>query len=154
VVILDEPTAGLDPVSRSMLWNAVRELTGDGTSVLLTTQYLEEADQLADQVTVMLRGRTVARGTPQQLKLTIGNSVVRLTLSDPETGPRATEVLTSAGFADGAVADGVLSFTAQDGSSSMARMIGTLTSDGVGIIDATVQTPTLDDVFVSLTEDK
>ncbi|MGK9272120.1 ATP-binding cassette domain-containing protein [Williamsia muralis] len=154
VVILDEPTAGLDPVSRSVLWNAVRELTAEGTSVLLTTQYLEEADQLADQVTVLLRGKVVARGTPRELKQTIGNSVVRLSLTEDETGERAVGVLASSGIADASVDNGVLTFSAQDGSSAMARMIATLTNSGVGIVDASVQTPTLDDVFVSLTEER
>ena len=152
VVILDEPTAGLDPVSRSVLWNAVRELTAEGTSVLLTTQYLEEADQLADQVTVLLRGKVVARGTPGELKQTIGNSVVRLSLAEVAAGERAVGVLASSGIADASVDNGVLIFSAQDGSSAMARMIATLTNNGVGIVDASVQTPTLDDVFVSLTE--
>ena len=154
VVILDEPTAGLDPVSRSVLWNAVRELTGEGTSVLLTTQYLEEADQLADQVTVLLRGKVVARGTPDELKRNIGNSVVRLSLADVGAADRAVGVMASAGVADAVVDGGVVSFSAQEGSSAMAKMIATLTSEGVAIVDASVQTPTLDDVFVSLTEER
>ena len=154
VVILDEPTAGLDPVSRSVLWNAVRELTGEGTSVLLTTQYLEEADQLADQVTVLLRGKVVARGTPDELKRNIGNSVVRLSLADVGAADRAVGVMASAGVADAVVDGGVVSFSAQEGSSAMAKMIATLTIEGVAIVDASVQTPTLDDVFVSLTEER
>lgn len=154
VVILDEPTAGLDPVSRSMLWKAVRDMTGDGTSVLLTTQYLEEADQLADEVVVLVRGRVVARGTPGELKQAIGSSIVRLSLVEDADEAHAVEVLTSAGIDDAAVADGVVSFSAQDGSSAMARMIAVLTGSGVIVIDATVQTPTLDDVFVSLTEER
>ncbi|ETD30526.1 ATP-binding cassette domain-containing protein [Williamsia muralis] len=154
VVILDEPTAGLDPVSRTVLWKAVRDLTNDGTSVLLTTQYLEEADQLADQVTVLLRGKVAARGTPDELKQSVGSSVVRLTLADVGAADRAVGVMASAGVTDAVVDGGVVSFSAQEGSSAMATMIATLTGEGVAIVDASVQTPTLDDVFVSLTEER
>ena len=154
VVILDEPTASLDPVSRAALWGAIRDLTADGVAVLLTTQYLEEADQLADSVAVLVHGVVVARGTPQQLKRTLGTSSVRLQLSAAADEALVGEVLGLSGDCHAVSFDGdAVTFGAVDGSATMARCITDLGARGISVLDATVHTPTLDEVFVALTAD-
>lgn len=151
ILLLDEPTASLDPVSRTELWTEVRALVESGTSVLLTTQYLEEADQLADAVTVIVGGEVVARGTPADLKSTLRTAQVRLQLFSPTDTVAAVDIVARVEGVSGARSDGdEVVFSAVDASRSMARSISVLAGAGIEVADSHVSEPTLDDVFVSL----
>ena len=149
VLFLDEPTTGLDPRSRTEIWTAVRGLAAGGTTVLLTTQYLEEADRLADDVVILDRGRVVAQGTPDDLKDAIGARVdVVVESVDELAGARAVLDRWSSG---GAVVDGDrLSLTAAvpAGAVTLPVLVRALDDAGVGIRDAGVRRPTLDEVFL------
>ncbi|MFJ3876528.1 ATP-binding cassette domain-containing protein [Streptomyces sp. NPDC090077] len=148
IIFLDEPTTGLDPRSRHDLWQIVRELVAGGATVLLTTQYLEEADQLADRVAVLDGGRIVAEGTPEELKRMVPGGHVRLRFSDPRAYRAAAAAL------DGAVRDDeALSLRiAGDGSQRELRsVLDRLDAAGVEADELTVHTPDLDDVFFALT---
>ncbi|MBA4022763.1 MAG: ABC transporter ATP-binding protein [Gordonia sp.] len=151
VLLLDEPTASLDPISRTELWSEIKALVYEGTSVLLTTQYLEEADQLADAVTVIVGGEVVARGTPAELKSTLRTAQVRLQLAHAVDARSASEVV---GRLDGVqfvgVDDAVVTFSTHDASRSLTHAIGVLARTGIEVADSSVSEPTLDDVFVSL----
>ncbi|WP_307797051.1 ATP-binding cassette domain-containing protein [Williamsia soli] len=151
VLLLDEPTASLDPISRTELWSEIKALVYEGTSVLLTTQYLEEADQLADAVTVIVGGDVVARGTPAELKSTLRTAQVRLQLTRAGDARSASEVI---GRMDGVHAvdvDGsVITYSTHDASRSLTHAIGVLARTGIEVADSSVSEPTLDDVFVSL----
>jgi daunorubicin resistance ABC transporter ATP-binding subunit len=160
VLFLDEPTTGLDPASRSDLWRVIEELVAEGATLLLTTQYLEEADRLAERIAVIDRGHVIAEGTPTQLKAGLGGTVIEITLDDPAAGVRAATLLqrfatSRAGSAagDGAVRlDGSsLDLTVDDGARTVVEVLRTL--DGAGIVPAGlgVREPSLDDVFLSLT---
>jgi ABC-2 type transport system ATP-binding protein len=151
VLLLDEPTASLDPISRTELWSEVRTLVSEGTTVLLTTQYLEEADQLADAVTVIVGGEVVARGTPSDLKATLGTAQVRLQLAEPADAECAISIVSqSADVTDVGVEGANLTFSTVDASKHLARAVSQLAQAGVDVADATTNAPTLDDVFVSL----
>lgn len=151
VLLLDEPTASLDPISRTELWSEVRDLVGSGTSVLLTTQYLEEADQLADAVTVIVGGEVVARGTPAELKATLRTAQVRLQLSSAADAESARDIISRLDGASGVGVEGTtLTFSAADAGPHLARAISMLATGGIGVDDAVTSEPTLDDVFVSL----
>ena len=147
VLFLDEPTTGLDPVARASLWDLVDELTESGTTVVLTTQYLEEADRLADQVVVLDHGRVAARGTPAELKRLVGGKVVSATvpsgqLSRLSRRPDDTESVTTA-----------LSRVSYSttGADVAAAVVTQLVADDVVIDDLEIASPTLDDVFTHLT---
>ena len=151
VLFLDEPTTGLDPRSRIDLWDVLRELVSGGTTLLLTTQYLEEADQLADDIVVMDRGRIIAKGTPWQLKQQAGNASLVVTVSHAEDLPAARELMAKAG-AEVHVDAGARQLTAAaDGIADMTRVAGWLQDSGVDIDDIGLSRPSLDDVFLSLT---
>jgi ABC-2 type transport system ATP-binding protein len=146
VLFLDEPSTGLDPAARHALWEIVAELTAGGTTVVLTTQYLEEADRLADQVLVLDHGRVAGHGTPRELKALVGGKVVRATI--PAHGldslSHRPHTTTPAG------ADRVaVSFTLADAAAA-TTLIGRLTSDAVEVADLEVAAPSLDDVFFHL----
>ena len=156
VLFLDEPTTGLDPRGRADVWDAVRRVVADGTTVLLTTQYLEEADRLADRITVMDAGRVVAEGTPAELKATLGGDRVVVGLPeglDPEAARNAV-----ASAADGEVevraesAEVVVEAGAAGGTTALLSVVRAL--DAAGIVPAHVQLrePTLDEVFLHLTD--
>jgi ABC-2 type transport system ATP-binding protein len=148
VVFLDEPTTGLDPRSRRAMWDVVRGLVADGVTVLLTTQYLEEADQLADRIGVLDAGRLVAEGTADELKRMVPGGHVRLEFAGPEPLERAIRVL---GVPP--VDAGVLALEVPgDGSVATLRsLLGRLDDAGVDVAGLTVHTPDLDDVFLALT---
>ncbi|HEX5598945.1 MAG TPA: ATP-binding cassette domain-containing protein [Micromonosporaceae bacterium] len=154
VLFLDEPTTGLDPRSRSEIWDHVRELVADGTTVLLTTQYLDEADQLADDIAVVDHGRVVATGTPDELKATIGDRL-DVTLEDPAALPAAATVLNTLASTDpmptGAAG---LSVAVPDGSFRLADIVRELDRAGVAAADVRLRRPTLDEVFLRLTDRK
>ncbi|PGH44902.1 ABC-2 type transport system ATP-binding protein [Micromonospora sediminicola] len=153
VLFLDEPTTGLDPRSRNGLWTAVRELVADGTTVLLCTQYLEEADQLADRVCVLDAGRVVAEGTPEQLKARIGADRVELVVRRAADVPAAATVLERATGAAVTV-DGELrrvDAPVTDRIAVLTAVLRELTDSGVEVEDVLVRRPTLDEAFLRLT---
>ncbi|MFD0315845.1 ATP-binding cassette domain-containing protein [Streptomyces flavalbus] len=148
VIFLDEPTTGLDPRSRRTMWETVRSLVAGGTTVFLTTQYLEEADQLADRVAVLDGGRIVAEGTAEELKARIPGSHVRLRLTDSAEYERAVAALPDAARDDENLALRV----AGDGELEALRaLLDRLDAAGVRAADLSVHTPDLDDVFLALT---
>ncbi|MFI5834199.1 ATP-binding cassette domain-containing protein [Micromonospora sp. NPDC051300] len=148
VLFLDEPTTGLDPRSRRALWEVVRRLRADGTTVLLTTQYLEEADQLADRVLLIDHGRVVAEGTPDELKGRLGGTVCEVRVEDPRARETAAARLREA-FPELTEDDDVLRVAA--GAGTLTEVVRRLESAGVEADDVTVRRPTLDEVFLSLT---
>ncbi len=149
ILFLDEPTAGLDPRSRQTMWQTVRGLVGSGVTVFLTTQYLEEADQLADRIAVLDRGRLVAEGTPEELKRMVPGGHVTLRLADADGLRRAAAAL------DGATPD-TAQLTLQvpsDGSvTALRRLLERLDRAAVEVGGLSVHTPDLDDVFLALTD--
>lgn len=152
VVILDEPTTGLDPRGRRDTWDAVKSLTADGVTVLLTTQYLEEADQLADSIAVIDRGRIVADDTAAALKEQVGGSRIDIALTDPADGAAAQSALVRAGHEAEPGERGVrLTLAADDGGAGLARVLGVLESEGISVGEAALRRPTLDEVFLGLT---
>jgi ABC-2 type transport system ATP-binding protein len=150
VLFLDEPTTGLDPRSRGEIWTSIRQLVSDGTTVLLTTQYLDEADQLADDIAVVDHGRVIAKGTPDELKSTIGDQV-DVVLADPAEAVRAARIL--AGMTGGrpTVDDGRLSVAVSTGTTRLADVVRELDREGVTAADVSLRRPTLDEVFLRLT---
>ncbi len=151
VVLLDEPTTGLDPRSRQELWRIVDELHREGTTVLLTTQYLEEADRLADQIALVDHGRIAAQGTPAQLKATIGGNVLSVRVADPTHVPDAAAVLADMGERVD-TADGEIRIAVTDSAAS-AEAIRRLDARRLPIAAVELQRPTLDDVFLALTKE-
>jgi ABC-2 type transport system ATP-binding protein len=151
VLFLDEPTTGLDPLSRSELWDMLRGLVAGGTTLLLTTQYLEEADQLADDIVVIDHGRVIAHGTPLQLKQQAGNASLLVTVSDAADLPAARELLGRSG-AEVRVDVGARQLTASaTGIAELARVAGALQDSSIEVDDIGLSRPSLDDVFLSLT---
>ncbi len=151
VLFLDEPTTGLDPVSRLTLWEEVTRLKNEGTTVFLTTQYLEEADQLADRVGIIMSGRLVAEGTPAVLKTEVGSPHLDLTLAGDPDLDRAREVLGAFG-ADRPAGEGAhVSVTLASGAAEIAGVVRALDDAGFHVASLDLVEPTLDDVFVEKT---
>ncbi|MBE2999553.1 ATP-binding cassette domain-containing protein [Nocardiopsis sp. HNM0947] len=152
VLFLDEPTTGLDPRSRARVWEAVRELVGRGTTVVLTTQYLEEADRLADRISVVRAGRVVAEGSPERLKERIGGGRVEVVV-EPQDLALAEEVLGRvAGVLPRVEADQArVSVPAGDGALGLAKVVRALDEAGLVVEDVALRRPSLDEVFLSLT---
>jgi len=152
LMFLDEPTTGLDPRSRNQVWELVRGMVGEGATVLLTTQYLDEADQLADRIAVVDHGRVIAEGTPVELKRSIGASVLRVRLRDAGQRETAERMLAEAlGTAVHAGADR-MELTAQVAAEEEAtRALAALTGAGVGLAEYAFGHATLDQVFLALT---
>jgi ABC-2 type transport system ATP-binding protein len=150
VVFLDEPTTGLDPVGRNAVWEIVRRLVDDGASLLLTTQYLEEADRLADRVTVLSRGREVASGTPAELKEQVGGRRIEIALG-PERHEAAVGALAAAGI-DAAVDPVARHVTAPapDGDDDLQRVLATLAASRIAVDEIALRRPTLDDAYFAL----
>jgi ABC-2 type transport system ATP-binding protein len=149
LVFLDEPTNGLDPRSREQLWSTVRRLAGEGVAVLLTTQYLEEADQLADSVAMLNHGRIVARGTPDELKAEMGGEVLRLQFADADTLRQAAAHVAGARLDERLY---TLDITTDGSAAAVYSVLGRLDAAGAAALNVSVQRPSLDDVFLSLTD--
>jgi ABC-2 type transport system ATP-binding protein len=155
LLFLDEPTTGLDPRTRGQMWDTIRELVAQGSTVLLTTQYLDEADQLAHRIAVIDRGRKVAQGTPDQLKSQVGSSTLQLRLLDPlQTAQAVDVVLRVVGRDEGEPVltpeAGGINVPLADANRAADVLIG-LREQELLITSATVQKPTLDEVFMALT---
>jgi ABC-2 type transport system ATP-binding protein len=148
IIFLDEPTAGLDPRSRRTMWDIVRELVADGVTAFLTTQYLEEADQLADRIAVLDQGRLVAQGTPGELKRLVPGSHVRLRFSDVATLDAAARVLTGSTADETAL---TLRVPSDAGVKSLRALLNQLDEQSIDVEEFSVHTPDLDDVFLALT---
>jgi ABC-2 type transport system ATP-binding protein len=152
LIFLDEPTTGLDPRSRNQVWDIVRTLAASGTTVLLTTQYLDEADQLADRIAVIDNGRIIAEGTPGELKASVGSGALHVRLRDPEARPEAERVLSE-----------VLGVPIETGSDSaalsarvsdperVAKALTELSASSITVTDFSLGQPSLDEVFLALT---
>ncbi|MFF4173847.1 ATP-binding cassette domain-containing protein [Streptomyces sp. NPDC001744] len=153
VLFLDEPTTGLDPRSRNEVWDAVRALVDGGTTVLLTTQYLEEADQLADSISVIDTGKVVAEGTPEQLKSRIGGDRIDVVARRADELGRAAAAVARVGGAEPVVNEDTrrISVRVRDRATALADIVRALDSAGVAAEDIALRRPTLDEVFLHLT---
>jgi oleandomycin transport system ATP-binding protein len=149
---LDEPTTGLDPKSRLELWGMIRALVAGGTTVLLTTQYLEEADRLADEIVVIDHGRVIAAGTPQQLKTRIGGQVLEARPADPADLPETQKILeVYAADEEGTYSDSQVVSVTIDDHSALGRVVRRLDEEGIAVDDLSLRRPSLDEVFLVLT---
>ncbi|RKN10242.1 ATP-binding cassette domain-containing protein [Streptomyces radicis] len=156
ILFLDEPTTGLDPRGRTEVWNAVRSLADAGTTVLLTTQYLEEADQLADRISLIDGGRRIAEGTPDELKATVGADRVDVVVRDAHRLNDAVTTLTGASGTDAVTTDPdrrLVSATVTDRMAALTATVQGLAAAGIDAEDIAVRRPTLDEVFLHLIGD-
>jgi ABC-2 type transport system ATP-binding protein len=152
LIFLDEPTTGLDPRSRNQVWEIVRALAGQGTTVLLCTQYLDEADQLADRIAVIDHGRTIAEGTPAQLKASAGKGTLHVRLLDPERRPAAEQALARALGAEVTLEADPAALSAPVGDAERAsEAVAELGRAGLGLASFSLAQPSLDEVFLALT---
>ncbi|GAA0506975.1 daunorubicin resistance protein DrrA family ABC transporter ATP-binding protein [Saccharopolyspora subtropica] len=153
VVVLDEPTTGLDPRGRLDTWSVIGELVADGTTVLLTTQYLEEADQLANTIAVIDRGRVIASGTADQLKTQVGGERLELVVQDPADLPVVTRVLGDVGSGAPEPHEQLrkVVVAVDTGPKALVEALRRLDVEGVAVHDVALHRPTLDDVFLGLT---
>ncbi|MFJ9008907.1 ATP-binding cassette domain-containing protein [Streptomyces canus] len=153
ILFLDEPTTGLDPRSRNVMWDVIRDLVADGTTLFLTTQYLEEADQLADQIVVIDRGRAIAQGTPRELKSILGGAQLEVVVS--VGGDLATAALVLGGFGTGPATIDPETRHVQVPVTARPRLatdvVRSLLKSGIELDDCSVRRPSLDDVFLALT---
>jgi ABC-2 type transport system ATP-binding protein len=146
VLFLDEPTTGLDPASRLDLWEVIEELVGEGTTVLLTTQYLEEADRLADNIIVIDQGRIAAEGTAKELKARLGDTVIEFEFATPADAARAAEL-----FATDTSAGTIVRRVMTSGAATLRDALNQLDAGGLVPAHVALREPTLDDVFLTLT---
>jgi len=153
LLLLDEPTTGLDPRSRIELWNAIRDLVASGTDVLLTTQYLDEADQLADHVVIVDHGRTIATGTPNELKGRAGQDMIEIRVRDAADLAAASEVLAPFGTEAPRVDEPArrVAVPVADGTGRLPDAVRVLAEQRIAIDDVGLRRPTLDEVFLALT---
>jgi ABC-2 type transport system ATP-binding protein len=153
VVFLDEPTTGLDPRSRSQMWKTIQNLVRGGSTVLLTTQYMEEADRLADDILVIDRGHEIAHGTSDQLKTQLGGERVEVVVANSADMPPAQTILDSLSLGDLQVDEQTRRVTAAvtGGAGTLRQVLQRLSDANIGVVDVGLRRPTLDDVFLSLT---
>jgi ABC-2 type transport system ATP-binding protein len=153
VLFLDEPTTGLDPRSRIVMWETIRQLVRDGSTLLLTTQYMEEADQLCDDIVVIDRGHMIAHGTADELKTKIGGERVEVVVESESDIPVAQKILARSS-PDGVTVDEEnrrLTAAVTEGADSLREVLQKLKRGGVAVVDVGLRRPTLDDVFLTLT---
>jgi ABC-2 type transport system ATP-binding protein len=148
VIFLDEPTTGLDPRTRRTMWDIIRDLVAGGVTILLTTQYLDEADELADRIALLDHGRFVAQGTSAELKRMIPGGHITLRFTDPARFATASHAFAAATRDDDAL---TLQVPSDGGTRSLRAVLDHLAAAGVEADELTVHTPDLDDVFLSLT---
>ena len=155
VLFLDEPTTGLDPRGRQDMWSIIKELVSDGTTLLLTTQYLEEADQLADEIAVIDTGKVIARGTSDHLKREIGGEHLEVTVAAKDVS-KAMEIIEQISGNKPKLDDGLNSISApvSTGTAALIEVINSLTAVGINPLDLGLKRPSLDDVFLALTGHK
>jgi len=155
VLFLDEPTTGLDPRGRQDMWNIIKELVHDGTTLLLTTQYLEEADQLADEIAVIYTGKVIARGTSDHLKREIGGEHLEVAVAAKDVA-KAMEIIERISGNKPKLDDGLNSISApvSTGTAALIEVINGLTAAGINPLDLGLKRPSLDDVFLALTGHK
>ncbi len=151
VLFLDEPTTGLDPRSRLQLWETIEELVAEGTTVLLTTQYLDEADRLATQIAVIDHGRVIAEGTPDELKDRVGGERLEIQLEDPARAEVAVGALAPMADETPVVDGDLVAVTIHRRAGAIVEAVRRLDEVDVGVEDITLRRPTLDDVFMALT---
>ena len=153
LLLLDEPTTGLDPRSRIELWDTIRDLVNTGTDVLLTTQYLDEADQLAQEIVIIDHGRVIAAGTPDELKSRAGQDVVEIHARDAETLAQLANALARIGSTQPRIDEGTrrLAIAVDEGPERLTEAVGIVGSLGIAIDDVALRRPTLDEVFLALT---
>ncbi len=151
LLFLDEPTTGLDPQSRQDLWAIIEGLVETGTTVLLTTQYLEEADRLADQLAVLDRGRIIAQGTSSELKSRLGATVLSLTFASTEAAQRAGALLADIAAQPAFVEGTVVDLTVDDGPAAAAESLRRVDAAALSVTGLALREPSLDDVFLALT---
>jgi ABC-2 type transport system ATP-binding protein len=151
VLFLDEPTTGLDIRSRISLWDTIEALVAEGRTVLLTTQYLDEADHLADRIAVIDHGRVIAEGTPDELKAQVGGERLELRLDDRDDCAAAVSALEGIAAGHPSVEDSVVRLPLRRRKGAIAEAVRRLDQAGIGIDDIAVRVPTLDDVFLELT---
>jgi ABC-2 type transport system ATP-binding protein len=152
LLFLDEPTTGLDPRSRNQVWDIIRVLVANGTTVLLTTQYLDEADELADRIAIIDRGQVIAEGTAGELKSSVGSGAVHVRLVEPQRRPLAAQVLTEALGVPVQLESDPAALSGRCGDPErVAAALALLSSNGVAVAEFSLGQPSLDEVFLSLT---
>ena len=151
VLFLDEPTTGLDPRSRNELWSVIEDLVADGTTVLLTTQYLEEADRLADYLAVVDHGQIIAQGTPAGLKAGLGSTVLEIGMPGEGSALMALQALAPLGVQPPILDGTTVKVTVADGGTALLQALRALDAEGIAPTGVTLREPSLDDVFLSLT---
>jgi ABC-2 type transport system ATP-binding protein len=151
VLFLDEPTTGLDLYSRKQLWAVIEDLQSEGTTLLLTTQYLEEADRLADDIVVIDHGQVIAQGAPAHLKSRIGGTVIEVGFAEPGQARRAQGFIANFACRNPEVNGSELRFECVDGARVLVDALRTLDGEGLAPATIAVREPSLDDVFLALT---
>ncbi len=146
VLFLDEPTTGLDPGSRRVLWDEIKKLRDEGVTIILTTQYLEEADELANRISIIDEGRVVAEGTPDELKSSIGGDVITLTFRSDDDAIKAQTIIENSD-----IEDNQIRVTVQNGAEKIPNLLNQLVSKDINVQSVSANKPSLDDVFLKVT---
>jgi ABC-2 type transport system ATP-binding protein len=154
LIFLDEPTTGLDPRTRTQMWNTIRKLVDSGSTILLTTQYLDEADQLADRIAVIDKGKVVAEGTPSELKASVGRTRLQLKLENAGDSPKALTIVQDVLKVKAQLLDSTNITAPMTDPEGVTDVLVALRKAGIHLIGVSVQEPTLDEVFFALTGSK